>query len=378
MLCPKCRKESQDDAAFCPWCGKKLTTTAAKKKRAKRPNGTGYVYQRGSTWTARVVDHWVKTDKNKSGLRPVWKTKGGFKTKRDALNYLPTLILSTPNAPEKKCPLLSHYWNSYRDNELPKLSTSKQVAYKGAWKKIERLGLYAVDAITVNLLRETVSAAADTYYKARDCKVLLSHLFTLAGADGWASKDLPSYIVLPDLHEKERQVFTEEEQTSLWKNYDAGDLDAAIPLTMIYTGMMPGELFGLRTEHINLPERQILGAGMKTAIRRKSPIILSDAIVPVIEDLISHAQPSGYLFKRVEKEWYDRYYAALSRAGCRRLEPYCCRHTTATALAITEGVAPQTVQKMMRWSSTKMLDRYAHPDAADVLSAANKIGKNRE
>lgn len=38
-----------------------------------------------------------------------------------------------------------------------------------------------------------------------------------------------------------------------------------------------------------------------------------------------------------------------------------------------KGIAPQTIKRMMRWSTTKMLDRYAHPDDADVINAANTI-----
>lgn len=370
MKCNKCAKEIPDDAVICCYCGKRMTRQ--KPIRDKRPNGTGNVYRRGSTWTARCVDHFEHIEGRKTP-KPVWKTKGGFKTKRDAINFLPTLLAASPSSAVKVCPTLSAYWNSYKANELPKLSTSKQVAYKGAWKKLQKIAPFKVDAITVALLRETVAEVATSYYTARDCKVLLSHLFKLAGADGWVSKDLPSYIVLPSLNEKARQVFDEQEQKSLWKAYDDGDLDAAIPLLMIYTGMMPGEVMRLKVEHIDLTAQQIVGAGMKTDVRKKTSVVLPDAIIPVIEDLIAHAQPTGFLFKRVEKDWYDRYYAALQRANCRRLEPYCCRHTTATALAITEGIAPQTVQRVMRWSSTKMLDRYAHPDASDALAAVNKL-----
>ena len=71
------------------------------------------------------------------------------------------------------------------------------------------------------------------------------------------------------------------------------------------------------------------------------------------------------------------YYAALDAAGCKRREPYCCRHTTATALAIDENVAPQTVQRIMRWASTRMLDRYAHPDDAHALEAIESLTKNK-
>lgn len=63
----------------------------------------------------------------------------------------------------------------------------------------------------------------------------------------------------------------------------------------------------------------------------------------------------------------------IQAAGCRPLSPYSCRHTTATALAITENIAPQTVKRVMRWSNSRMLDRYAHPDNADALAAVNAI-----
>ena len=115
---------------------------------------------------------------------------------------------------------------------------------------------------------------------------------------------------------------------------------------------------------------KITGAGMKTKIRRESPIYIPTAIVPVLSTLIDRST-DGYLAPRHEKAFYPAYYAALEAAGCRRLEPYCCRHTTATALAINRQIAPQTVQRIMRWSSTRMLDRYAHPDDADIMTALN-------
>ena len=377
MICIKCGKTVPDDSIFCNSCGKKHPAEP-EKKRSKRPNGTGSVYKRGNTWTARVVDHYVETTENKAGLRPVWKTKGGFKTKKDALNYIPTLYQNTPAA-ERKAPVLSTYWETFKKNDMTKLSVSKQVAYKGAWKKIEpKLGHLPVNKITVAELRDAVEDASTSYYTARDCKVVLSHLFKLVGAEGWASKDLPTYIVLPQLKEKVREVFTDEEQKALWKLYESGDMDAAIPLVMICTGMMPGEMQQLKVEHIHLVEQQIVGVGMKTKVRRESPVYLPEDIIPVMTDLIRDAREDGYIFKRVEKEWYQRYYAALEKAGCRRLEPYCCRHSTATRLAITEGIAPQTIKRMMRWSTTKMLDRYAHPDDSDVLAAANTIKKQTD
>lgn len=368
MVCKKCKKDvTLSDAFFCPFCGFKLNPSPCSNKPRTRPNGAGSAYKRGKTWTARVVVGWKLNDAMKA--TPVWRTRGGFKTKREALEYCPVLKGNTKG----KAPNILTYWNTYQASEFQQLSKSKQVAYNGAWKKLSVLHYRPVDQLTVAEVREAVSQAANTYYTVRDCKTVLTRLFDLAGADGWCNKDIPSYIVLPKLNEKERQAFEDTEQSGLWHLYESGDIRAAIPLLMIYTGMMPGEMQNLRTEHINLDAHKITGVGMKTKVRKESPVFLPDAIMPVVEDLIAHAQPSGYIFVRNEDKWYADYYAALEAAGCRRLEPYCCRHTTATRLAITENVAPQTIKRMMRWTSTKMLDRYAHPDETDVITAANLL-----
>ena len=105
-------------------------------------------------------------------------------------------------------------------------------------------------------------------------------------------------------------------------------------------------------------------------------IYLPDDVIPIMEDLIANARQNGQLFPRDEKKWYANYYAALEAAGCRRLEPYSCRHTTATRLAINKLIAPQTTKRIMRWSTTKMLDRYAHPDETDIFTAVNTIKKD--
>ena len=371
MFCRKCKKEIPEQSVFCNHCGAKQEDTGQRVKA--RGNGYGTAYKRGKTYVSRVVIGW-KPSPDGSHLIPIRRSKGGFKTKREALEYCATLK-DTHNGGVKKAPTLASYWETYAANEMLKLSTSKQVAYRGAWKKLESIHYRPIDTLSVIDLRRVVAEKCPTFYTARDCKVLLNHLFELAGAEGWVSKDIPSYIILPDLEEKERQVFSDEEQRALWKLYESGDLSAAIPLVMICTGMMPGEMQNLRVESIDLEAQQITGVGMKTKVRKESPVFLPEDIIPIMEDLIANAQPSGYIWVHNEDKWYQTYYEALEKSGCRRLEPYCCRHSTATRLAITEGIAPQTIQRAMRWSSTKMLDRYAHPAASDVLAAVNTIKK---
>lgn len=344
------------------------------KRPKSRGNGQGTAYKRGKTWTACVVIDWrFPSDPSKPRV-PVKRTKGGFSTKKDAIAYCPTLLAGGYERP-KDAPRLSYYWKQYSENAMLKIGKDKQVAYRGAWNKLAPLHDARIDTLTVETLQETVSRVAKTYYTQKDCRTVLKKLYERAYAEGFVHAILSDYIELVPLEEKEQTPFSHDEQKALWKLYENGNLDAAIPLLMIYTGMMPGEAQLLKAEHIDLKNKTMFGFNLKTKVRKKTPVVIADCLLPVVEDLIEHAQPSGYIWQRNESRWYERYYAALDAAKCRRLTPYSCRHTTATALAVDKNIAPQTVKRVMRWSSAKLLDRYAHPDTSDALNAVNTIKK---
>lgn len=361
--CIRCHKPI-DATPFCPLCGAKQSREKAVKARA---NGTGTAYKRGRTWTACViVGYYIGKD---GKMHKHTRSKGGFKTKTAALEYCAAL----KNEQETQtAPLLIQYWNIYANTAMDRLSDSKRQAYSIAWNKCTDIATKPVDTITVADLRQLAATKGKTYYPTRDIKSLLTHLFRLAAADGHANKDLPSFIDLPPLEEKERMPFTDAEQALLWESYDNGNKNAAIPLIMIATGMMPGEMMRLTADMIHLAERKIINAGIKTKVRKELAIILPDDICPVLEDVMDGVH--GLLYPISETAFYDRYYAALKAAGItRHLTPYSCRHTTATRHTINEHTPPQVVARIMRWSSTKMLDRYVHPDEQSVQHAANAI-----
>lgn len=343
-----------------------MSTVERKRKPRTRANGLGTAIKRGSVWEARVIVGWKPSEDGTHKI-PVWRTKSGFSSKRDALNFCPTL-LSGYEKP-KEAPDLISYWKTYKAGELQNLSSSKQTAYNIAWNRLKKLWYRKVDTLSVADLRS--SAENLTYYPAKDVKSVLSHLFSLAGAEGWVSKDLPSYIVLPKLEETERTPFSEDEQKLLWKLWESGDKLAAIPLVMIYSGLMPTEAMKLTVEMIDFDNQKITGVGAKTAVRKRSAVYLSESIIPVLQAVTEGK--TGKIWRYNKDHFYQVYYGVLARAGTRKLPPYSCRHTTATALAIDRHIAPQTVKKIMRWSSTKMLDRYAHPDDESVLYAVNKL-----
>jgi len=370
MLCPRCSRQIPDDAILCCYCGRTIVRRPQSKVH-QRPNGTGSVYKArpdASTWTACVTLSYFVDSSGKRRLKR--RKKSGFATKAEALRYLESLRTQQET---KSAPPLAYYWDLYSNGELTKLSDGKITAYNIAWRRAAAIANMRVDQITIADLRNCVESNAHTYYPARDMKVVFTHMFRLAAADGWANKDLPSFINLPDLKEEGRESFTQEEQAALWRVYESGNADAAIPLIMIYTGMMTGELRRLTVDMIHFDTNQIEGVGLKTKVRKAAPVFFPDDIRPVLEDLCAGRE--GLVYPDREETFYNRYYAALAAAGARRLTPYCCRHTTATRLAVTNAIAPQTVQKIMRWSSTKMLDRYAHPDTADAIAAIQSLNQ---
>ena len=380
--CIKCGQlVALDSFQFCPYCGATQTVVEKSGHRVKsRGNGQGSAFRRinpktgkpFSTWTVQYVYDWkLPADPSKPKI-PMKRTKAGFATKKDALDFIATLKISKP----KEAPKLSYYWDTYEAGKYTSLSPSKKTAYRIAWSKMKDIHNITVDNLTVDVLQRTINRVCTSYYTAKDCKTVLIRLYKLAAADGFANVSLPTLLELPKLLEKEQTPFTQEEQKALWRAYDNGEKSVALPLLMIYTGMMPGEVQHLRVDQIDLDGRVITGVGMKTKTRKQTPVVLSETVLPVIQTLIENARPDGNLWQWSKDDWYEEYYHALEVAGVRKLTPYSCRHTTATALAVDQNVAPQTIKKIMRWSTSKMLDRYAHPDTQDALDGVNKLKKD--
>lgn len=270
-------------------------------------------------------------------------------------------------------------WQGWSENDLLTRSKDKQLAYRKARERIEPIITRTISDLTIDDLQSTVNAGAKSYYTARDMKSLLSHLYQRAmasgGSSGWVTVNLSRFIVLPDLEEKIPEPFTEDEVSAMWKAWDEGNLFVGYMLLMIYTSMMPGELLSCKTDMIDYDRHEIYGCGKKTKKRKDTPIVFPGFIEPILKELSEKStSKTGKIFGGDEGTFYSAYHSTTSAIGVRDLNPYSCRHTTATE-AVKKGVELPVVQQIMRHSKLASTQRYIHVSTEAAHKAINQLTK---
>lgn len=161
---------------------------------------------------------------------------------------------------------------------------------------------------------------------------------------------------------------------------------------MLGTGMRPGELYGLRWEHVLLNGDggliQVI-RGKSKAARRLLPMVPEVYRVlkarhetqgfPLEGWVFPTASASGHMEESSAKQWHAKALASLEKAcrdnpdlpEIRPFEPYCLRHTFGTRMAPKCDVF--TLARIMGHSDIRITMRYVHPQADAVDAAFQKM-----
>ena len=132
---------------------------------------------------------------------------------------------------------------------------------------------------------------------------------------------------------------------------------AALALFMFTTGARISEALSLRWEDVEGRNAHI----RKTKSGAVRDCILSREMALRLQLLVSD-RPR--VFRYASKRWvYLKWQAACERAGIDYIRPHQAgRHAFATEMIVRKGVDVMTTAKLGGWASSRMLDRYAHPD----------------
>jgi len=379
MRCRKCRAEIPEESKFCLACGAKQTTAQNTKNRG---NGYGSVFKRGRTWTAvRVLGY---TSEVVDGVKKTHKTtrsKGGFKTKKEALEYLPNL----GNQKKKVVPTWGEIYEAWKPTHRAGKST--MACYSAAEKHFAQIHGLQFDQVDIDDLQECLDDCPKGKRTKENMKALAGLLYKYAIPRHMASLNLGQYLVVgaSDLSVKEAlpndavEKIKKAAGTVPWADY---------VLCQCYLGFRPSELLALDTKNYDRKERAFVG-GAKTDAGKDRVVTVSPKIQSIIDRLVKD-KIAGPVFcgtdgKAMTIEQYRAaFYGVLEACeienpiegpeGARRhrYTPHSCRHTFATMMKRVQG-ADKDKLALIGHTSQEMLRHYQDVSLDDLRKVTDAL-----
>lgn len=379
MKCRKCLKPLPVDARFCPACGAKQDV---RQKTKSRGNGTGTVFKRGSSYIATVTLGYTRDEPGR--LRRKTRSKSGFKTKKEALEYLPKLFEAPPEKPKQVTfkELYELWFPTHRAGD------STLGNYSAAVKYFSPIFEENISEITVDDLQDCIDDCPRGKRTRENMRAAAGLMYKYA---------IPRRLVLDSINMAAYLVVSGESGRKEGLPLDAlekiraavGTVPGAdIVLCHCYLGFRPGELISLTAADYDSTHKAFIG-GSKTDAGRNRIVTVSPKILPIVERLVA-AAPSGAVFCKADgtplslAAYRALFYSVLDAAGIenptetrdgvqyRTYTPHSCRHTFATLMKRVPG-ADKDKLELIGHTSTEMLRHYQDVDFTDLQKITDAL-----
>lgn len=377
--CRKCRTDLPEGAKFCPACGAKQDI---QRKPKSRGNGTGSVYKLpNGTWIAiKVLGR--RIDEQGASHR-ITVSKSGFKTKKEAILYLPNLNQQT-KAEKQKTITFKELYDKWEPTH--KKSKSTMDCYRAAMKHFSPVWNEQIRDITVDDLQEcmddvsgkrtqeNMKAVCGLLYKyaiPRNMAMLnMGQYLVVGGADGIGKEGLPLDIL---------NTINENVDTIPYADYI---------VAACYLGFRPSELLDLDVTSYDRTKKTLTG-GAKTEAGKNRVVTISPKIQPII-DRLTENKIAGPLFcdksggKLSIDDYRDEFYSVLKACGIdnpitevngvkrRKYTPHSCRHTFSTLMKNVQAPDKDKLA-LIGHTSTEMLRHYQDVDLEGLRRITNVI-----
>lgn len=359
----------------------------AKKKHHTRANGTGTAYRRGNSWQARVVVGW-KISKDGTHKVPDWRTKDGFATKKEAINYCSVLMRSAKK--EKKRPARYTLQNLYDEWEpfySPRVGASTMVNYLSAFKHFAPLHTKYMDLITAADLQSCMDSCKAGKRTHENMKCVAGLLWAYAMDKNILEKDVTDHLFIGKHESVQREPITEEELDIIIKAMPR-ERYASYVVCLCYLGFRPGEFLSLRKEHYRVIDGiEVLVNGSKTDAGRDRIVVIPPVILDIVRanlwlpgtDLLfpRHVRKRGKDFLTGFTQMSDAYFREsvfkpmMARLGIAEGKvPYSTRHTYSDKLKNAEGSDKAKAGLMGHTNYAFTRDHYQSTDMDDLLAVA--------
>lgn len=378
MQCRKCKEEIPDISKYCMFCGAKQQSETRTVK--SRGNGMGTVYKRGKTWTAKVtIDYATGSD---GVSRPVSRTKGGFKTKKEAMNYLPVLKL-TPREKPKQATFKQIY-----EAWLPTHRAGKSTmdCYKAAYKYFAPVYRLYISDIDIDDLQDCLDECNKGRRTKENMKALCGLLYKFAIPRHYVTLNMGQYLTVSG-DSGTKNALPDDAIPKLEKHAD-GVFGASIVLCQCYLGFRPAEFVTLDAANYNSKERAFIG-GAKTEAGTDRTVTVSPKIQKYI-DKAMQGKTSGAVFTDEDgkpfttSRYRDLFYSVLEKCGIDNpiverdgkkfytYTPHSCRHTFATLMKRAPG-ADKDKLALIGHTSDEMLRYYQDVSYEDLRKITDAL-----
>ena len=364
--CIRCAEEIPiTGAKYCPFCG---ASQVVKEKPGRRPktraNGTGTAFKRGSTWTASVVVGW-KLPKDPSRPKiPVKKTRGGFTTKKAALNFCSQLMLDTT---ARRRLTLEECYNEWSEPYEARVGKSTFAGYRSAYNHFKPLHGTYMDAIAITELQKCIDVVPGHRTKQM-MKTTAGLLWRHCVAHNLLDKDITGVLYLGKGQSVQREPLTPEEVEKIKKNISKYRYAEYI-ICLVYLGFRPGEMLELRKDqlhhYIKKDKDGTLTADIWYLVGGKKTAAGKDRIIPIPAQILDYILERAWIpgtdllfpqyvfsrktkekdpelirFKEMSDEYLNKHVfkPMVQDLGIAEGKvPYCARHSFADMLKEAEG-----------------------------------------
>lgn len=377
MQCRKCRADIPTESKFCLRCGAKQEI---KQNPKKRGNGQGSVFQLpNKSWKA-IKTIGYETDTN-GKMRRITRSKSGFRTKKEALEYLPKIGTEARVRPVTFRQVYEAWEPTHR------ASKSTMDCYRSAMKYFKPVYHINMADITVDDLQECVDDCQKGKRTRENMKTLCGLLYKYAIPRNLVTLNMGQYLIVGKGTDGNKDALPDDAVQAIRSRVGAVQ-GADYVLCQCYMGFRPSEFLALDIADYNAKERAFVG-GAKTDAGKNRTVTVSPKIQPIIDSLVV-GKASGPVFcaengKRLTIEAYRAmFYRVLEQCGIdnpatemdgvkrRKYTPHSCRHTFATMMKRVEG-ADKDKLELIGHTSVEMLRYYQDVDYTDLRKITDAI-----
>lgn len=379
--CRKCRTALPEGVKYCSACGARQDLA---RKPKSRGNGTGSVFKRpNGTWVA-IKTLGYSTDERGSTHRQTI-SKSGFKTKKEALAYLPNLTLQT-KVEKRKATTFKQIYDTWVPTHEKNTTKSTMDCYRAAMKHFRPLWNEPLRDITVDDLQECMDEVPGKRTQ-QNMKAVCGLLYKYAIPRNLATLNMGQYLVVGGESGIGKEGLPLSALEILKKNVGKVPYADYI-VAQCYLGFRPSELLELDASSYDRKNKAFTG-GAKTEAGKNRIVTVSPKIQPIVDQLTSR-KISGPIFCAADgdqlsiEDYREEFYKVLEACGIdnpiivingvkrRTYTPHSCRHTFSTLMKAVQAPDKDKLA-LIGHTSTEMLRHYQDVDLEGLRRITNAL-----